>query len=192
MSDGAPMATPERFLFVIWEKARKVEPQLLQAISARFRIVRKFEVVWPRRYFTANLASFYGWKDWFCWWNKARKCGRGSFLAIEVEDPAPKWVHGVDTFGHGLMLNANVRDLKKTLRSMTGHSNRVHASMTREETAHELAALAAIDANGHIPFKAIRYAPRDVDRMISIVFCVQITPIPYCLSDFQRKYFIIK
>ena len=90
MTDGKPIG-PERFLFVIWEKARKFEPQLLKEISSRFRVLRTYEVTWPRRYFTANLAAFYGWRNRFCWWNKARKCGRGPFLAIEVEDSSPKW-----------------------------------------------------------------------------------------------------
>ena len=157
MAETVRSTKPERFLFVIWEKAREFEPQLLQAISSRFKVIRQFEVVWPRRYFTANLASFYGWKDRFCWWNKARKCGRGPFLVVEVEDPAPKWARGDDTSGHDLVLNANVRDLKQTLRAMTGHSNRVHASMTREETVHELAALASIGEGGRIPFKPMQY-----------------------------------
>ena len=91
--------TPERFLFVIWEKARKQETQLREVISSRFKVIREFEVTWPRRHFTANLAAFYGWKDRFCWWNKARKCGRGPFLVIEVVDPSPKWMRGGDTSG---------------------------------------------------------------------------------------------
>lgn len=146
-----------RFLFVIWSKARCMEPQLLREISARFKVVSTREISWPRRHFTANLAAFYGWNGWFCWWNKARKCGRGPFLVIEVEDPSPRWVQGGDTSGHKLVLNENVQRLKYVLRAMTGYSNRVHASMTREETAHELAALGFIGRNGSIPFKAVEY-----------------------------------
>ena len=145
------------FLFVIWEKARRFEPRLIEAISSRFRILRTREVSWPRRHFTTNLAAFYGWKDWFCWWNKARKCGCGPFLAIEVEDPAPKWELGSDTSGHNFILNVNIRDMKRGLRALTRHSNRVHASMTYEETAHELSALASIGPDGRIPFKAMEF-----------------------------------
>ena len=155
IGDGADRAS--RFLFVVWSKARPFEERILDEISSRFKVVRSFEVVWPRRHFTANLAAFYGWKGRFCWWNKARRCGRGPFLAIEVEDPSPKWERDADTSGHNLMLNRHVCDLKKMLRAVTGHSNRIHASMTREETAHELAALGSVDSNGLIPFKSLVY-----------------------------------
>ena len=147
-----------RFLFVIWSKARPLEERILGEISCRFKVVRTFEVSWPRRHFTANLAAFYGWKGRFCWWNKARKCGRGPFLAIEVEDPAPRWERGSDTSGHDLVLNRNVQDVKCALRSMTGHSNRIHASVTAEETAHEIAALDSVGPDGLIPYMAMQYA----------------------------------
>lgn len=156
MSDESQIK-PERFLFVIWEKVRKREAKLLEVISSHFKVMRKYEVVWKRSYFTANFAAFYGWKNWFCWWNKARKCGRGPFLVVEVEDPMPKWERGRDTSGHDLVLNANIQDVKRKLRAVDGHSNHIHASLTREETAHKLAALASTDVNGRIPFKAMEY-----------------------------------
>ena len=147
-----------RFLFVVWSMARPFEERILGEISCRFKVVRTFEVSWPRRHFTANLAAFYGWKGRFCWWNKARKCGRGPFLVIEVEDPAPRWERGSDTSGHDLVLNRNVQDVKCALRSMTGHSNRIHASVTAEETAHEIAALDSVGPDGLIPYMAMQYA----------------------------------
>ena len=146
-----------RFLFVVWSKARSFEERILDEVSSRFKVVRTFEVSWPCRHFTANLAAFYGWKGRFCWWNKARKCGRGPFLVIEVEDPSPKWERGGDTSGHNLNLNKNVQDLKNTLRVMTGHNNRIHASMTREETSHELVALASAGPDGRIPYREMKY-----------------------------------
>ena len=159
---------PERFLFVIWEKARKRETQLLEVISSHFKVMRNYEVAWPHRHFTANLAAFYGWKSRFCWWNKARKCGRGPFLVIEVEDPMPKWVHGRDTSGHDLVLNANIRDVKKKLRAIDGHSNHIHAALPSEEVAHELVALASADAKGNIPFRVMEYHDIDADILGSL------------------------
>ena len=155
LADGAGRAS--RFLFVIWSKARPFEERILGEISSRFKVVRVLEVSWPRRHFTKNLAAFYGWKDRFCWWNKGRKCGYGPFLAIEVEDPSPKWVHGHDTSGHELVLDENVQSLKHALREMTGHHNCVHASVTAEETAHELAALDSAGPDGLIPYVAMQY-----------------------------------
>ena len=150
-------ASDNTFLFVIWSKARRFEPQILDAISTRFKVLDSYEISWPARHFTENLASFYGWKNRFCWWNKARKCGRGPFLAVKVEDPAPKWEFGSDTSRHNLILNDNIRAMKRGLRALTRHSNRVHASMTCEETAHELSALASIGPDGRIPFKAMEF-----------------------------------
>ena len=77
------------FLFVIWSKACAHEAKIVEEISNRFRVLRDFNVSWPKRHFVANLASFYGWRSWHIWRNKARKCGTGPFRVIVVEDPSP-------------------------------------------------------------------------------------------------------
>ena len=149
--------TPKNeFLFVVWSAARKFDRAVEDEIAKRFNVLRKFEVSWPRRDFTRNLAAFYGWKGWFCWWNKARKCGRGPFLAILVEDPSPAWQRVGDTSGRLLLCDKNVCDLKHRLRELTGHSNRIHSSVTPEETRHQLAALES--GEGPIPFRPMVYA----------------------------------
>lgn len=144
-----------RFIVVVWSAARSFERQIMDEIGARFNILRTFEVAWPRRHFTRNLAAFYGWKGWFCWWNKARKCGKGPFLVIEIEDPAPLWQPVHDTSGHLLVCDKNIYDLKTLLRHLTGHSNRIHASVTPEETSHQLAVLESKD--DPIPFRPMIY-----------------------------------
>ena len=143
------------FVFVIWSAARTLEAQLLAEIAKKFKIVRTFEVTWPRKHFTRNLAAFYGWKGRFCWWNKARKCGRGPFLAIVVEDADPVWSQVRDTSGHRLVCDKNIYALKSALRQLTGHSNRVHSSITPEETAHQLAVLESRESP--IPFRPMLY-----------------------------------
>lgn len=153
MSDGAPPA----FLFVIWSAARAWEPQITDAIEKRFKVVRAFDVAWPKRFFVRNLAAFYGWKSWHIWRNKARKCGTGPFRVIVVEDPAPVWTRERDTFGHEMTVDANVYQLKKSFRTLTGRSNIVHSSVTTAETAHQLAALDA-PAQSPIPFRPMVYA----------------------------------
>ena len=52
------------FLFVLWSAARAHEREIADAIARRFRVVRDFEVEWPKRSFAVNLAAFYGWKSW--------------------------------------------------------------------------------------------------------------------------------
>lgn len=144
------------FLFVLWPAARSHEREIADEIAKRFRVVKDFEVEWPKRHFAANLAAFYGWKSWHVWRNKARKCGTGPFRVIVVEDPSPVWRRERDTSGHELLVDANVYDLKKSFRALTGRSNVVHSSVTAEETAHQLAALKSPSCDP-IPFRAMRY-----------------------------------
>lgn len=145
------------FLFVIWSAARAFEKQIEDEIGKRFRVVRTFDVSWDRRHFTRNLAAFYGWRSWWIWRNKARKCGTGPFRVIVVEDPSPVWVREYDTSGHELVVDANVYQLKKSFRTLTGRSNVVHSSVTAEETAHQLAALESPSCRP-IPFRRFSYA----------------------------------
>lgn len=152
MDGGAP----NTFLFVVWSEARAFEGRIVEEIGKRFRIVRSFEVAWPKRHFAENLASFYGWRNRRVWWNKVRKCGDGPFLAVVVEDPHPVWSREHDTSGHELTVNENVYRLKKSFRALTGRSNVVHSSVTPEETAHQLAALSD-PCDSPIPFRKMRY-----------------------------------
>ena len=145
------------FVFVIWSAARAWEPQIVGEIERRFRVLRTFEVAWSKRFFARNLASFYGWKSWHIWRNKARKCGTGPFRVVVVEDPAPVWKRERDTFGHELVVDENIYLLKKSFRALTGHSNVVHSSVTAEETAHQMAALDSPVQNP-IPFRRMEYA----------------------------------
>ena len=144
------------FLFVVWSAAREWAPQIEEAIGREFRIIRAFDVSWPKRHFARNLASFYGWKSWHIWRNKARKCGTGPFRVIVVEDSAPIWAHERDTFGHEMVVDVNVYRLKRAFRELTGRSNVVHSSVTREETEHQLAALAE-PCDSPIPFRKMVY-----------------------------------
>jgi len=145
------------FLFVLWSAARGFEREIEEAIRGRFRVVRDFEVAWPKRHFARNLAAFYGWRSWHVWRNKARKCGTGPFRVIVVEDASPVWTRERDTSGHELTVDANVYALKKSFRALTGRSNVVHSSVTPEETAHQLAALESKETSP-IPFRPMVYA----------------------------------
>jgi hypothetical protein len=144
------------FVFVVWSAAERFAGQVEDELARRFRIVRTFDVAWERRHFAANLAAFYGWKSWYIWRNKARKCGTGPFRVIVVEDPSPVWRCECDTSGHRLNVNANVYGLKRSFRKLTGRSNVVHSSVTPEETAHQLAALSS-PRQDPIPFRPMAY-----------------------------------
>lgn len=139
----ADLKDPSRNLFVcvIWAKARKFEPQIREALAREFKIVQEEEVRWPWLGFTKKLFEFYKFSGWFIWWNKAHKCGRGPFKGIVIEDPSPVWKEETDTHGQHLIVDSHVYELKKAIRHLTGHSNIVHSSVTREETAEQLAVL---------------------------------------------------
>ena len=66
-----------RFIVVVWSAARSFERQIMDEIGVRFNILRTFEITWPRRHFTQDLAAFYGWKSWFCWYYSGIKEQRG-------------------------------------------------------------------------------------------------------------------
>lgn len=129
------------FVFVIWAKARKFEPQIREALAREFKIIREAEIRWPWWGFTKKLYEFYKFGGWFIWWNKARKCGRGPFKVIVIEDERPIWKEQTDTRGQHLLVDDRVYQLKKSMRRLTGHSNIVHSSVTRDETAEQLAVL---------------------------------------------------
>ena len=46
------------FLFVIWSKACAHEAKIVEEISNRFRVLRDFNVSWPKRHFAATLRHF--------------------------------------------------------------------------------------------------------------------------------------
>ena len=129
------------FLFLVWSRARRFEPEIRAALARRFRILRETEIRWPWWGFTRKLREFYGFGGWFTWWNKARKCGRGPFKVYVVEDPSPVWAHRRDTRGQDLRVDLSVYETKKAFRALTGHSNIVHSSVTPEESAEQLALL---------------------------------------------------
>ena len=136
MSDERPV-----FLSVVWEKSRSFEPAIRAEIAKDFRILAETDVFWPRKVFTKKLAEFYGWDDWFCWWNKARKCGRGVFKVIVFEDPSPEWGRSLNAYGREMMMDLRVHRMKRICRRLTGHGNRFHSSINAEETDLESMAL---------------------------------------------------
>lgn len=129
------------FLAVIWEKARAFESAIRAEIAKGFTILAETECFWPRRRFTGKLAEFYGWRGWFCWWNKSRRCGRGAFRVIIFEDPSPQWQRAASMYGRETIMDVSVCRMKYTCRRMTGHSNRFHSSVNPEETEMEFKAL---------------------------------------------------
>ena len=129
------------FVFVIWAKARRFDSHIREALGREFKIVHEEEVSWPWLSFTKMLCKFYGFGGWFLWWNKARKCGRGPFLVIVVEDKSPIWSVRCDTRGQSLVVDDRVYTIKNAFRKLSRHSNIIHSSLTLNETAEQLEVL---------------------------------------------------
>ena len=129
------------FLFVVWSKAVKFEREIIDRLAADFNVLHSCRIVWPRREFVDRLWDFYKFGPYFTWWNKARKCGRGPFLAVLIEDLEPAWSEEFDTRGQKLLADSRVYQEKQRLRKLTGHSNIVHSSVTRKETEEQVKSL---------------------------------------------------
>lgn len=125
------------FLSVIWDKARPFEAEIRTEIAKDFKILAETEVLWPRKSFIVKLADFYERSDWFCWWNKERKCGCGIFKVIVFEDESPEWGMSANAYGREMMMDLRVNRMKRICRRLTGHRNRFHSSLNAEETEHE-------------------------------------------------------
>lgn len=133
------------FLFVLWPKARSKEAEMIDEISRRLRILGTCEVAWPRGEWIKRFKDFYGFGSSFMWWNKYRKCGRGLFKVVVVEDVAPVWFQSEDSLSRKMQMDSNIHSLKKHLRELSEHSNVVHASMSHIETDEEIRSLFGVD-----------------------------------------------
>jgi hypothetical protein len=122
----------EIHIFIIWEKAREKESEILLDIRKNFKILQTFEINWSEKEFERNLLRLYGnsLKNSL---SKKNVCGNGSFLFIIIKDENPKYekrntLHGEDT------VNVNVFDKKIEYRKIGGGGQRVHASNSEKES----------------------------------------------------------
>ncbi|HRF28127.1 MAG TPA: hypothetical protein PL051_00590 [Candidatus Saccharibacteria bacterium] len=129
----------EVHLFILWEKARTHEKEILQDIKEKFSIVRIYEVTWSKEAFSNNLSRFYGAKlppnS-----NKEQHCGTGPFLAVIVEDTDPVYETHTTTKGDQ-HVNTKLFTSKALHREWTGGGHRVHGSNTVVEADQNLTLL---------------------------------------------------
>lgn len=101
----------ELHCFILWEKSRRLENEIIEDIRKHFKIMKIFEIAWPKEFFADNLSRFYG-KKLSKSNKKEKQCGNGKFLFIVVLDEHPKH----DELGH----NLNMIIAKNNYRIMTG------------------------------------------------------------------------
>ena len=114
----------ELYLFILWQKARFMEKNIINDIKKNFKILQSYEVTWTPELFTSNLAHFYG-KRLPKGCKKEKEVGNGPFFLLFVHDNAP--LHDKNN------RNLNVMEAKHKYRQLFG-ANLVHASNTTEET----------------------------------------------------------
>ena len=128
------------YLFVLWEFARVRETDILSDLSARFKVLKKFEVAWPIQDFLAHLVTFYGFSSPMLR-QKIRRSGTGRFLAVLVEDAAPEFRERRNLRGILKKVNVHVHDAKLAWRKALRSKDIVHASETEAETRQNVAQL---------------------------------------------------
>ena len=149
---------PELHLFVLWEKARRVEAKVLEDLGHRkdIEVVGKWELSFSGPVEEA-FHVFYGWKNPRNGSTKVRKCGRGAFLLVVVRNLNPsygtRWAFG-DKY---CLANELMYDLKALYREWAGRKHRIHGTTNRSEFTHDIFLL-----TGHTAEEWERGVPDDI------------------------------
>jgi len=123
-------------IFIIWEKARHKEKEILQDISNKFQILQVFDIQWAKNKidFSLKLKKFYN-KSFFSCLKKAIRCGHKNFSLIVVSDPNPLLL---DKDRRGIIKNDNMLKAKSLYRKMAHKNFLVHASDNNKEALENI------------------------------------------------------
>jgi len=141
---GRQCGGPELALFVIWEKARFLQNQIIEMIGDTFEIRGVHEVVWDPHRADENFARFYQGRaapprgSYF-----REQKGGGAFLVVTVADYEPIY-EARETHRGQEVLNARCFDLKHRIRSQVGGVMRVHSTDSGAEAARDLLLLMGV------------------------------------------------
>ncbi|TWX72951.1 hypothetical protein [Colwellia sp. C1TZA3] len=138
----------ELHLFIIWEKARVNEREMMRDLKSKFEIVDLCEVTWSEKHFSRNLTRFYGEKL-PKGSHKERHCGTGPFLVIVVRDLAPNYSNRKTSKNRDISVNTNVFDLKEMFRRLSGGGHKIHATNDIKEFKHDIALLFGIESENY-------------------------------------------
>ena len=148
--------SPELHLFILWEKARRVEKRILDDLE------REMEIVWSGEMsFAGDPAEtypvFYGGRKPMDGRLKVRKCGGGKFLVVVVRDANPTYGQRWARDDKYYLANERMYDLKTRYREWAGRKHRVHGTTDREEFARDVFLL-----TGHTAEEWERGVPKDI------------------------------
>ncbi|AIC96096.1 hypothetical protein [Shouchella lehensis] len=131
----------EIHLFIIWEKARYKENEILLDLkhNDKITVLKTYEIKWNPSNFSKNLSRFYGQKLPIGS-HKEKHCGKGEFLLIVVE--VNDNIYEVRNTSKGaLTVNRIMFDLKTKYRDWTGGGHKIHATNDPVETNHDITLL---------------------------------------------------
>lgn len=129
----------DKYLFIIWSSALFCREKILSDLQNYFVIDKDFYIAWDKVKFIDNIKCFYGTKapDYK---EKIKYIGKGKFECIIVSDSSPVMENRI-TYNGEELVNAKVYDRKKLYRKWTAGNFRIHASITSQETIHDLTVL---------------------------------------------------
>ena len=145
---GSDYKNKELHLFIIWEKGRYKEKEIVRSINEEFQLIEKYRVNWDKNLFGKNLTSFYG-TNLSPNSKKEKHCGNDEFLLLTFYDNNPK--HGFIETGRGTeKVNLNVFLAKEKFRKWTGGGHKIHSTNTIQETNHDLVLLFGVNYENYI------------------------------------------
>lgn len=124
------MSNKEQHLFILWEKARHKEKEILLDMQFSFKIIKEYEIFWDEDKFRLNLSSFYAEDFEYDTYQESIR-GKGSFLAVLVEDAAPVYKDGI---------NQNTFTFKHKWRDILG-SFTIHGTDNLKQVKHDVCLL---------------------------------------------------
>lgn len=141
----------ELHLFIIWEKARNKEKEIINDIKRNFNIIEIYELEWSKEKFSNNLSRFYG-TNLPKGSGKEEHCGNGKFLLVIIQDLNPVYEKRLTSKGEKIV-NINLFDKKEKYREMTGGGHKIHATNSLVETNHDLTLLLGKNAEDYLKEK---------------------------------------
>lgn len=131
--------TSEIHLFILWQRARYKENEILQDMEKHFSVLKRYAITWTPEMVSSNFTRFYGVnlppKS-----GKELECGTGEFLLCVIRDSHPIYAERMTSRGPEVV-NVNTFDAKERYRSWTGGGHKIHGTNSEKETNHDLTLL---------------------------------------------------
>ena len=125
-----------RHLFIIWEKSRFKEKEIIKDISKKFKVHAVFELKWDSCLFSKNLIRLYG-NSLPDPKKKLLISGDKPFLVIFVSDPNPI-IKNEKILEKIIEINLNIVKAKTDYRKLVGTEFSIHGTISNKETNHDV------------------------------------------------------